>query len=240
MKRVLFAALLVACDEPAKPPTIPVAPASASASIPVAPTTFAPLPAADDRLAFATLPTKIESQPCQYTVVVAVDAQVKVLGEALAPGDTMVMVSDQNPIVVAGTGTVVIAKKSFVCKDSLAPMKRVARAAAAKELTWANGRMHARLDLVGDDLPIYVGRLSGTAPVAEHVHEKSWEMIATLEGGGTFTSDGVASRLGSHQVVQVPPNTKHSFTPDPEKGFSAIQVYDPPGPEQRFVKLSAP
>jgi hypothetical protein len=36
----------------------------------------------------------------------------------------------------------------------------------------------------------------------------------------------------------VPPDTKHAWKPDPGSKLVAIQMYDPPGPEQRFVALA--
>ncbi len=110
-------------------------------------------------------------------------------------------------------------------------------AADAPELTWANGAMHAHLD--GEKLPYaYVGRLEGTAPVAEHVHESSWEVLCAIEASGTFTVAGVAKRLGARTCVSVPPATKHSWTPDPGTKLVGVQFYDPPGPQSRFKALA--
>jgi quercetin dioxygenase-like cupin family protein len=111
---------------------------------------------------------------------------------------------------------------------------------ASRELRWANGRMTAHLD-VGPPLSteLYMGRLAGTAPVAEHTHPTSWEVLAALEGSGIFTLDGREQRLVAPQLVVVPPNTKHAWKPDPGTRLQAIQVYAPPGPEQRFLALDA-
>ena len=84
----------------------------------------------------------------------------------------------------------------------------------------------------------YMGRLEGIAPVAEHVHPDSWEILCAVDAAGTFTLDGKDQRLGPKQIVVVPPNTKHAWKPDDGKKLVAIQLYGPPGPEQRFKKLA--
>jgi quercetin dioxygenase-like cupin family protein len=100
--------------------------------------------------------------------------------------------------------------------------------------------MRAHLDVretVSPDL--YVGRLEGVAPVAEHDHPTSAETILAIEAAGTFTIDGKEARLGPRQIVHVPKGIKHSWKPDPGSKLVAIQLYDPPGPEQRFIALAA-
>jgi len=120
------------------------------------------------------------------------------------------------------------------------PIKHLVRATAARDLTWAGGTMHAHLDLESDVSPeLYVGRLEGTAPVAEHVHESSWEILCAVEAAGMLTLDGKPSRVGSRSIVADPPNTRHSWKPDDGSKLVAIQLYTPPGPEQRFKKLAA-
>ena len=86
---------------------------------------------------------------------------------------------------------------------------------------------------------VYLGRLEGTAAVAEHEHTTSSETLIAIEGSGTFTVDGKDSRLGPRQIVHVPKGTKHAWKPDPGTKLVAIQLYEPPGPEQRFVGLAA-
>lgn len=109
-----------------------------------------------------------------------------------------------------------------------------------RELRWAKGAMSAHLDLDGRrSKELYVGRLEGTARVAEHVHARETEILAAVEGRGTFTIDGKEQRLVAPQIVVVPAGTKHAWTPDPGTKLVAVQAYAPPGPEQRFVALDA-
>lgn len=59
--------------------------------------------------------------------------------------------------------------------------------------------MHAHLDVEADvsgTPSLYLGRLSGTAGVAEHVHATWMRILAAVEASGTFTLAGAARRLG--------------------------------------------
>ena len=56
--------------------------------------------------------------------------------------------------------------------------------------------------------------------------------------GAKFTLDGKEQRLGPHEIVRVPPGVKHSWKPDPGSKLVAVQMYAPPGPEQRFKALA--
>lgn len=118
--------------------------------------------------------------------------------------------------------------------------RRVVRGAATPALTWGKGAMTARLDVTSDTSPdLYLGRLEGTAPVKEHDHPTSWEILCAVEASGTFTLDGEARRLGPRQVVVVPAGKKHTWAPDPGSRLVGVQLYVPPGPEQRFKALAA-
>jgi hypothetical protein len=138
-----------------------------------------------------------------------------------------------------------------------APSEQLARAGDAPDLVFAHGAMHAHLDL--QDSVVYAGRLMGTSAVPPHRHDGSWEIIGAVEGAGTFaiepgdaepanTDAGAYSpdagpalteqRLGPRQIVMVPPGRFHQWTPDAGTQLVAFQIYDPPGPEQRFKKLA--
>lgn len=70
--------------------------------------------------------------------------------------------------------------------------------------------------------------------VAEHVHAHETEALYDLAGAGTMTIAGTEVAVTSTSVVQVPPNTKHAFVATDD--VRALQIYTPPGPEQRFKK----
>ena len=71
--------------------------------------------------------------------------------------------------------------------------------------------------------------------VPTHVHEHETELLYLLGGSGTMTIDGVDMPIGPTTVVQIPPNVPHSFVA--AEAVTAIQLYAPPGPEQRFKKM---
>jgi quercetin dioxygenase-like cupin family protein len=74
--------------------------------------------------------------------------------------------------------------------------------------------------------------LDATAAIPTHVHDGSTEVLYLLEGGGSMTIDGVELPVTATSVVQIPAGVAHSFTAS--AASRAIQIYTPPGPEQRF------
>lgn len=88
-------------------------------------------------------------------------------------------------------------------------------------------------------------RMSKNAPVAEHVHDKEWELLFVLSGSGTMQrrrGNGAPEPAPVHQLspVAVKPGLFHAWTPDDTSEFIAVQLYVGPGPEQRFHKLATP
>jgi mannose-6-phosphate isomerase-like protein (cupin superfamily) len=149
-----------------------------------------------------------------------------------------VLATTSGPVEIRGDGVAVVADAAVTpCNVPT----RLVLAASAPDLAFMGGALHARPDF--DDRAaapsVYLGRLSGTGAVAEHVHDKSWEVLCAVEAAGTFTLDGHAQRMGPRTCVSVPPGTKHAWQPDPGSTLVAVQLYAPPGPEQRFKKLAA-
>jgi mannose-6-phosphate isomerase-like protein (cupin superfamily) len=196
------------------------------------------------KAAFHDTPFRIEDGACERVLVAIVKGSFNVANEKLDAGDVIVLMNPEpTEVKTAGAGLVLEARvriPSCLVKTRPAPEKNVVRANAAQKLEWAGGKLSARLD-VGPKLSpdLYLGRVEGTGAVPEHVHEKSWEILAAVEAAGTFTLDGKDQRLGPRQVVVVAPNTKHAWKPDPGSKLVGIQMYSPPGPEQRFVALAA-
>jgi len=71
--------------------------------------------------------------------------------------------------------------------------------------------------------------------VPPHRHDEETEMLYLLSGSGTLVVDGVELQVGATSTVQIPPNVEHSFSA--AEPVQAIQIYVPPGPEQRFKKM---
>jgi quercetin dioxygenase-like cupin family protein len=183
---------------------------------------------------------------CDVIYVAVAKGVVVVAGQSLAAGDVLMASSlaATGDLEMKGQGLAVTVTALHDCPTgrlpSAGPMAiKVARAGDAKDLAWAGGAMHAHLDLEKEVSPdVYVGRIEGTAPVAEHDHASSWEVLCAIEASGTFTLDGVARHIAGPQVIAVPPGRKHSWQPDPGSKLVAVQVYAPPGPEQRFKTLA--
>src|SRR5262249_9524979 len=137
-----------------------------------------------------------------------------------------------------------------VVKEPAVGCNSLARPAATKsiihgkdtpEAKWAGGTMSAHLDFVGKapGPELYLGRLTGTAGVPEHDHPTSSDTLIAMGASGTYTRDGQEHRLGARQLAVIPRGAKHAWKPDPGSKLVALQMYDPPGPEQRFVALAA-
>jgi mannose-6-phosphate isomerase-like protein (cupin superfamily) len=182
---------------------------------------------------------------CDFVFVAVAKGAITAAGQSLALGDTLMASGLPAPgnLDLAGSGlAVVVSAPHDTCAagEGTTPVIHVARAGDAKDLAWANGAMHAHIDFEKDASPdIYVGRLEGTAPVAEHDHGPSWEVLCAIQGSGTFTIDGVPTHLADHTIIAVPPGRRHSWQPDPGSKLVAVQVYAPRGPEQRFRALAA-
>jgi mannose-6-phosphate isomerase-like protein (cupin superfamily) len=83
---------------------------------------------------------------------------------------------------------------------------------------------------------------SKDAGLAEHVHEHEWEALALLDGEGALVrgaapaEERIEARAGS--IVTIPAGVRHAWKPSGKAPLVAVQVYAPPGPEQRFKKLA--
>ena len=116
---------------------------------------------------------------------------------------------------------------------------------ASMDLSWGGGAMHARLGFQGSGQRASLGLLmaSADAPVARHRHDDAWEILVALRASGSAAraaSGGAleTSRLEDGGVVAMPRGIDHAWTPDGKRPLVALQLYVPPGPEQRFKKLA--
>jgi quercetin dioxygenase-like cupin family protein len=118
------------------------------------------------------------------------------------------------------------------------PRPRFASLAAAAPLVIAGGagRVTIGFDAAGaGDPALYLGRieLDPGAAVAAHHHAVESELLFVTRGGGTLTVAGVAYPVAAGDAVQLPPGIEHAVAVGPE-GLSAVHIYAPSGPEQRF------
>jgi len=118
---------------------------------------------------------------------------------------------------------------------------------ASKDLAWGGGAMHARMGIEGDVQRASLGVLmaSKDAPVPQHKHEGSWEILIALRAEGTArraasaeATDTAPVKMTDGMVVAIPKGALHAWEPAGSKPLIALQIYVPPGPEQRFKKLA--
>jgi mannose-6-phosphate isomerase-like protein (cupin superfamily) len=253
-------ALLVSCSPEATP--VPGAPTAAPPVVAAPPAPIEARPAVAGSVTASLLAPPVMAKlvdvtatgttipmgsRCDVLYVAVAKGNVSASGQSLAPGDVLMASNFAGPgaLDLKGSGLVVTVTSLHDCPSpstaSSGPLAiRVARAGDAKDLAWAGGTMHAHLDLEKEISPdVYVGRIEGTAPVAEHDHGPSWEVLCAIEASGTFTLDGIPRHIAGPAIIAVPPGRKHSWQPDPGTKLVAIQVYAPPGPEQRFKTLAA-
>jgi mannose-6-phosphate isomerase-like protein (cupin superfamily) len=84
--------------------------------------------------------------------------------------------------------------------------------------------------------------------VAEHDHDAQWEVLLAIRAKGTLEvrapgkpgeADAVQSlEVGAGTIVTMPAGVRHAWKPDGTEPLLALQLYVPPGPEQRFKKLA--
>jgi mannose-6-phosphate isomerase-like protein (cupin superfamily) len=247
---------LAACNKESPPQTIAAPPPAASP--PAAPSatpsaTPTPAPAASQTqpaipnpvtASFVDLSatgTPYKFRGCEALLVAVAKGNATAAGEKLSAGDVLVA-QGVGEVILKGSGLAVLATVDAPgCAAGATTLtKKLVKANAAPDLVFAGGKMHARLDVEKEVSPnAYLGRLSGTAAVAEHSHPDSWEILCAVDAAGTFTLDGKEQRLGPRQVVAVPPATRHAWKPDEGSSLVALQLYAPPGPEQRFKALAA-
>jgi mannose-6-phosphate isomerase-like protein (cupin superfamily) len=158
--------------------------------------------------------------------------------------DTLVMlavVSDGNASVAALART---HDRASTWKERPHPLETRDLAASA-DLAWMGGAFHARIGFDGPGQRASLGVLLAgpDAKVLPHVHDTSWEILVALRAKGSFGLDDgsgalVAAPLADAGVVMVPRGARHSWTPAGDSPLVAIQLYSPPGPEQRFRDLA--
>lgn len=107
------------------------------------------------------------------------------------------------------------------------------------DIAWGGGAYHARIAY--EEPPASMGLLmmSKNAPVAEHTHDKEWEFLAIVDGDGELVKkSGGNVKISGATFVSMPPGVAHAFKPSGTTPTIAVQMYWPPGPEQRFKKLA--
>jgi mannose-6-phosphate isomerase-like protein (cupin superfamily) len=169
--------------------------------------------------------------------VTASEANTRVIFALVSPGD---------PIVGAAAAIRGKDAKTLAWKDRSSPLQ-VVDLNASKDLAWGGGSMHARMGIEGDvqRASLSVLMASKDAPVASHKHDTSWEILIALRAEGTAQRAASAEatetapvKVTDGMVVAIPKGALHAWQPAGSKPLIALQIYVPPGPEQRFKKLA--
>jgi mannose-6-phosphate isomerase-like protein (cupin superfamily) len=171
----------------------------------------------------------------------------------VAPGGGISLRAKGGParvvLVVATAGDPVAAK---VADTKTTPWTTRPRPIASVDLTrvpdlaWGKGAYHARIGLAAEtSLHASLGilKMSADGVVPPHEHANEWEHMAILQGEGDFVQGTGENEHTLHAtsgvIFSVAPATRHTWRSNGSKEFLGIQVYTPPGPEQRFKKLAA-
>lgn len=76
------------------------------------------------------------------------------------------------------------------------------------------------------------------ATIPAHQHEHSTEVVLILDGEGLMTLADRSMKVQPGERVVIPSGTDHSLVVQGTRPLRAIQIYDPPGPEVRFLQWS--
>ena len=185
-------------------------------------------------------PAPVILHGCDEVAVAVATGTLTALGETLAAGDVLLVHGggslELKGVALAAVGRVIPSD----CEPLSTLDKTVVRGNVAPPVVWAHGAMTAHLDVDEHASPdMYVGRLEGTAPVAEHAHAGVYEIVCAVQGDGALVVDGHPQIVRPKTCTVIPPDTKHEWRPANGAKLVAIQMYAPPGPEQRFKKLAA-
>lgn len=111
------------------------------------------------------------------------------------------------------------------------------------DLAWGGGAYHARLGFEDGSASLGSLMASKTAPVPQNVHDHEWEILAILSGNGTLvrTVGGKEddTPIAPGTFASIAPGVPHAYRPAGTSPLVAVQLYLPPGPEQRFKKLAS-
>jgi mannose-6-phosphate isomerase-like protein (cupin superfamily) len=111
------------------------------------------------------------------------------------------------------------------------------------DLAWGGGAYHARIGFEDGTASLGTLMASKNAPVRQNVHDHEWEILAVLSGDGTLVrmpagkEDDVPIAAGT--FASIPPGVPHAYRPAGTSPLLAVQLFLPPGPEQRFKKLAS-
>ena len=103
------------------------------------------------------------------------------------------------------------------------------------QLAEADMLIHNKKDFKAE---VYVGRgvLKSGAVVPQHIHAESDEILVFSQGGGELIVDGKVHKVRKDQTYFIPRGTKHSYSNRSKFTARFIQIYNPAGPEKKFLE----
>ena len=115
---------------------------------------------------------------------------------------------------------------------------RVVNRETHEVLPFAGGKLRVKIFFEQEEDGLAHGALSlldadADLSVPEHVHEQSAEVLFIESGDGTMILGEERFAIEPGKVIYVPPNTNHGYEAGTQP-LRAMQIYAPPGPEQRF------
>lgn len=108
---------------------------------------------------------------------------------------------------------------------------------AADTVEWRrspDGKARVKVLQQGPHASLGLLRFEAGAHVPPHNHPDSDEMLYLESGTGVMLVDGQELPVRAGDAIRIPAGTEHSFTAG--SPGQAVQVYTPPGPEQRFLQ----
>ena len=111
------------------------------------------------------------------------------------------------------------------------------------DLAWGGGAYHARLGFEDGSASLGTLMASKTAPIPRNVHDGEWEILAVLSGEGTLARTPAGGEndtpIAAGTFAAIAPGVPHAYQPAGTSPFVAVQLFMPPGPEQRFKTLAS-
>ncbi|HZS38287.1 MAG TPA: cupin domain-containing protein [Polyangia bacterium] len=99
------------------------------------------------------------------------------------------------------------------------------------------GQVRLLLDGLGVETAIDWLEAEAGAAVPPHKHDDSDELIYVVAGRATTTVEGARLAAKPGDLLYIPKGAEHAMTVD--ERLTAVQIYSPAGPEQRFKTLNS-
>lgn len=110
---------------------------------------------------------------------------------------------------------------------------------ALADVNWAGGQAHGRLAFRSGKAYFGLFYSDPGVSAALHTHPREWEVVYVLRGSGEVTVVDEIGPLMAGTSYAFGPGRMHGYKSEGGAPTVAVQMFSPPGPEQRFVDLAA-